>query len=196
MKRWIVLAALLLSAGVHAAEASGESGVYDNSADDDGWGIKEWLFGDQPPPKPPEQAFTKPALSELKRWVPYSVNFESRANDFYIALDSISVGPDDIVRYAFAVVPKRGNVRNLSFEGLDCRTKQYRVYAYGSEDGKSWQDGSQGWKRMVKNQRNAYQGELSAVFCNGGFPEKATTIVDELWDAKKQPSDCPGCRNN
>ncbi|WP_255988116.1 CNP1-like family protein [Chitinolyticbacter albus] len=196
MKSWIALATLLVAVSAHAGEASGESGTYiENSAEDEGWGFKEWLFGDTPP-TPPEQPFTKPELDTLKRWVPYSVNYESRANDFYISLDSISVGQDDIVRYAMAIVPRRGNVRNVSFEGIDCKTKQYRVYAYGNEVGKQWQDGSQGWKRMVKNQRNAYQGELSTVFCSGGTPEKSATIVNELWDSKKQPNDCPGCRNN
>ncbi|TJZ77454.1 CNP1-like family protein [Chitiniphilus eburneus] len=198
MKYLIALLTLCFSATVLAG-AYGESGlrpedVTGNDSTTDK--VLDRVFGSDNPPPPPEQAFTKPALADLKLWQQFNASYTLRNNDYYIALDSLSVGQDDgIVRYAAAVLPKRGKLKNISFEGIDCKSRQYRVYAYGDETGKKWIDGNQRWKRLVKNQRNAYQGEFYDVMCNGGTAYPVPEIDKQLRDTDKQPGDCLGCRS-
>ncbi|BCL76862.1 hypothetical protein JHS3_25980 [Jeongeupia sp. HS-3] len=160
MKRLALIAAFLgLSVSVHADEYNNPQ----TSGDNTGLNIMDMLK-DKELPAPEEKPFDRPELSSLKQWAPFTVNYESRANKFYIAVDSITVSPDDnLVRYAVAVVPK-GGVWNVTYEAMDCSTAQYRVYAYGNSEGQ-WQDLSRKWKKIVKASYNAYAGELIDSFC-------------------------------
>jgi hypothetical protein len=55
--------------------------------------------------------------------------------DFRVFIDpgSLSVGGDHVMRYTLVIVSSTG-VRNISFEGLHCGKREYRRYAYGSDD--------------------------------------------------------------
>jgi len=55
---------------------------------------------------------------------------------FYVDGASLSVGADDVVRYTL-VVAGEGDTRNIMYEGLRCKTKEYKTYSYGQKDG-SW----------------------------------------------------------
>ncbi|UXY15925.1 CNP1-like family protein [Chitiniphilus purpureus] len=192
MKKLIALAALFTCA-TGFASYTGEAGIRPGPVDGDSESVLDRMLGADNPPPPPEQPFTRPELPTLRQWQPYFVNYESRNNAFYLAVDSVSVGPDDIVRYAMAVTPKGGNVKNFRFEGIDCKTKQYRIYAH-SIDGASWAESKQQWKRLVKNQRNAFQGALYEDVCTNGYPDKLADITRALLDTRQQPGDCPGCQ--
>ncbi|AOY00987.1 CNP1-like family protein [Jeongeupia sp. USM3] len=163
MKRLALIAACL-AASVHAAEYNNPQTAGDNT----GLNIMDMLK-DKEQPAPAEKPFDRPELSSLKQWAPFTVNYESRRNSFYIAVDSITVSPDDkLVRYAVAVVPK-GGVWNVTYEAMDCSSAQYRVYAYGSGDGQ-WQDLNRKWQKVVKANYNAYSGELLDDFCRFNDP--------------------------
>jgi hypothetical protein len=99
-------------------------------------------------------------------------------NKFEIALDGIVVGQDDIIRYAVAVTSKGSKVRNVSFEGIDCKTKQYRSYAYLSGD--QWQNLNRPWELIFKDKRNGYQYKLAKEFCWGGSPSTVEKIADSM----------------
>jgi hypothetical protein len=136
------------------------------------------LLKETPLPVPEEQEFTKPDPAKIGKWQEFIANYDSKMNQFYLALDSISVGEDKIVRYAVAVTTKNSDVRNVSYEGLDCKTKQYRGYAYLSGD--KWQNLNRKWEVIVKNKRNGYQGKLLKEFCWGGEPSTVPKIVDSM----------------
>ncbi len=51
----------------------------------------------------------------------------------FIDPDSLSVGGDQVVRYSLVIVSSSG-VRNISYEGLHCGKREYRRYAYGSDE--------------------------------------------------------------
>jgi len=60
---------------------------------------------------------------------------------------SLSVGPDGVVRYTLVVRSDAG-ASNVSYEGIRCRTRERRVYAYARNDG-SWVEASvSGWKTI------------------------------------------------
>jgi hypothetical protein len=136
------------------------------------------LLKDTPLPTPEEKEFTKPDPKKLEKWQEFIANYDSRMNKFEIALDSIAVGQDDIIRYAVAVTSKGSKVRNVSLEGLDCKTKQYRSYAYLSGD--QWQNLNRPWELIFKDKRNGYQYKLAKEFCWGGSPSTVEKIADSM----------------
>jgi hypothetical protein len=56
------------------------------------------------------------------------------ANRFYVDRNSISIGPDRVVRYS-AVIKSPSGALNTSYEGMRCKTSEYKVYAYGIKNG-------------------------------------------------------------
>ena len=56
------------------------------------------------------------------------------ANRFFIDRDSISIGEDRVVRYSTVIKSPSGAV-NTSYEGLRCKTSEYKVYAFGNDSG-------------------------------------------------------------
>ena len=56
------------------------------------------------------------------------------ANRFYIDRNSISVGEDRVVRYSTLIRSSSGAL-NVSYEGLRCKTSEYKVYAFGTNGG-------------------------------------------------------------
>ena len=67
-------------------------------------------------------------------------------NRFYIDRNAVSLGADWVVRYT-AVIKSPSGVANVSYEGMRCKTSEYKVYAYGTRDGTwanarepKWQD--------------------------------------------------------
>lgn len=54
----------------------------------------------------------------------------------YIDGQSLSIGEDKVVRYSMLIKSPSGAV-NASYEGLRCKTSEYKVYAFGTE-GSQW----------------------------------------------------------
>ncbi|SFN49932.1 CNP1-like family protein [Formivibrio citricus] len=169
LPRRLVCLTLFLATGLACAANKEESDV------------SSWIKRDKEnAPPPPEQEFTLPDLAKLKEWRAYKIGKNMGENRVEIAADSVTVGKDDILRYAVAIVTKSG-VRNVFFEGLDCYSGRYRNYAWGTAE-QTWKN-TEGvrWKVADLGVRNAWQGELIKDFCsfNGGsYPAK--TIVDVL----------------
>jgi CNP1-like family len=60
----------------------------------------------------------------------------SSRNRFYIDANSVSIGADRVVRYT-AVIKSPSGASNVSYEGLHCKTAEYKVYAFGIQ-GNKW----------------------------------------------------------
>lgn len=58
----------------------------------------------------------------------------SSKNRYYIDEKSVSLGADRVVRYTLVVKSPSG-VANVSYEGLRCKTSEYKVYAFGTREG-------------------------------------------------------------
>lgn len=54
---------------------------------------------------------------------------------YFIDPASITVGKDYVSRYT-VVIESDSGAKNVIYEGIRCRTGQYRVYAYGTSDNK------------------------------------------------------------
>jgi CNP1-like family len=98
----------------------------------------------------------------------------------YIDRRSLYVGEDGIVRYAMIVRPN-GGIDNITFEGIRCDTREYKIYAVG--DANAWvRVPSPRWApveyKEINNQRKYLWRE---IFCPASGMVKSTAeAVDAL----------------
>lgn len=116
--RWVLLPVVSLFAVQAGAE----------DFDDDDYLQKRWQESEVVLPASPSEA------SLLSFYVSAATE-----NRFFIDGATLAVGSDGVVRYVLVVVSPQG-VRNVTFEGMRCDTKERRVYAAGRMDG-SWSKG-------------------------------------------------------
>ena len=90
---------------------------------------------------------------------------------FFIDARSITTGDDGVVRYTLVARSAEG-VENISYEGIRCEEKGYRIYAAGAREG--WTRIEAPWRkiepRSIQRWRNALQREY---FCPEGFPVRS-----------------------
>ena len=89
-------------------------------------------------------------------------------NRFYVDGPSLSVGPDEVIRFVL-VVRSPSKVSNVSFSAVRCDTREWKDYAYGRAD-KTWAVDEQAkWRPIKASGFNNYQHTLlSEYFCYGG----------------------------
>lgn len=104
-------------------------------------------------------------------------------NDFFVDASSLTVGPDGVVRYVL-VIQSAGGVRNVSFEGLRCETRERRVYAFGRLDGTWSKSRNENWQRIRDVPANRHHAALFYdYFCPGGA---IVAGADEARDALRR----------
>lgn len=90
-----------------------------------------------PPPKPrerlPERDVQAPAISKQTAWVKVTVPNQDEF-EVKVAPQSISIGEDEIVRYAISVTPPVGDAL-VAYEGMRCGPAEWRQYATQKPDG-------------------------------------------------------------
>lgn len=123
------------------------------------------------------------ALREDKPWVesPLHLPAYPQAGDlrtfsvsppssFHYALDkaSISVEPGGLVRYAVVATSAQGAV-NVSYEGIRCPAKEYKIYAVGM-DGKWRLVRDPVWRPIQQRSRYSFRRALMQdALCPGGI---------------------------
>lgn len=91
------------------------------------------------------------------------------SNVFRIDGSSLSVAPDGVVRYVL-VVQSASGVRNVSFEGIRCETREWRLYAFGRPDGSWSKSRSNQWRPIENRAVNQYHATLHReYFCPDGI---------------------------
>jgi hypothetical protein len=87
------------------------------------------------------------------------------SNRYYVDSKSISIGPDRVVRYS-AVIESQSGALNTSYEGMRCKTSEYKVYAYGIKDGE-WSNarGSQ-WRKIERSSADFRFTLYKDYFCD------------------------------
>lgn len=92
------------------------------------------------------------------------------ANTFLIDASTLSVGNDGVVRYVL-VVRTRGGTENVSFEGMRCNERSWRLYATGSRDGQWSKARISQWRPIENKPINRHHAALSRdYFCPNGNP--------------------------
>ena len=104
-------------------------------------------------------------------------------NKFFVDPASISVGSDGVVRYTLVVLSAAG-VRNVSFEGMRCETRERRLYAFGRSDGSWSKSRNDRWEKVREAASNRQHASLfQEYFCPGGV---IVRTADEARDALRR----------
>ena len=87
---------------------------------------------------------------------------------FFVDAKSVSVGKDGVVRYSLIAKSPEGAL-NVSFEGIRCSERKFRIYAFGRPDNTWFEARGSPWQAMPADSRNAQRTVLySEYFCPGG----------------------------
>ena len=70
-------------------------------------------------------------------------------NHFYIERNSVSIGADRVVRYSVIVKSPSGAL-TTSYEGMRCKTSEYKVYAFGIKNGEWTNSHDAQWRAIPK----------------------------------------------
>ncbi|MBE0622279.1 MAG: CNP1-like family protein [Burkholderiales bacterium] len=124
-------------------------------------------IGDQT--RPDEVQVSLPQYPKPENYLPFEV---SATTPFAFSIDakSLSVGADGVVRYTLIAKSAAGAL-NISFEGMRCADRQYRIYAFGTAD-KTWHGARNSkWQTIRLDSRNAQRVVLySDYFCPFAAP--------------------------
>lgn len=129
------------------------------------WGKFEFDFDHEKPWV--ELQAQLPPHPKPENLLPFEVSRTSR-NKYFVDAASISVGEDDVVRYALLVKSSAG-ASNVTFEGIRCQTRERKLYAFGHSDNTWSRAKTSKWERIEKhNAQSLHQMMLySDFFCPG-----------------------------
>lgn len=101
----------------------------------------------------------------------------ARAYRFELDAKSLRVGDDGVVRYSIVITSKTGT-RNVMYEGIRCKQRLYKTYAYGSRKKQLRPIEGAQWQLIPLQGVTAYRGELAgSFFCDGyGLPRTLREI--------------------
>ncbi len=96
---------------------------------------------------------------------------------FFIDTRSISIGKDDVVHYTLIARSPEG-ANNISFEGMRCSNRTYKVYAYlGANDTFRPRTDPQ-WVRVDEAEGNRQRASLYKDYiCSSGVPLRVKDVV-------------------
>jgi hypothetical protein len=98
----------------------------------DEYGQKDEYIGDDPAAWQ-EQSSEFPPLAKDEALLPFIVGGSKPRFHYAIDRISLNVGDDGVIRYSLVIESKSG-VKNSSYEGIRCFSKEYKVYAYGAKN--------------------------------------------------------------
>ena len=114
-----------------------------------------------------EREVVLPAYPTPENLLPFFVS-AATTFDFFIDAASISTGEDGVVRYVLVARSAQG-AETVSYEGIRCSEKTYRIYATGA--GGRWTSRPTAWRpiepRSIQRWHNALWREY---FCPIGVP--------------------------
>ena len=86
-------------------------------------------------------------------------------NHFYVDRNSISIGADRVIRYSVVVKSPYG-ARTISYEGLRCKTSEYKVYAFGVVSGEWTKSPDRQWRKIPRMDGDFRFGLYKDYFCD------------------------------
>jgi hypothetical protein len=114
-----------------------------------------------------EEQVQLPEYPKPENYLPLEVS-ETTSFHFFVDAKSISVGKDGVVRYSLIAKSPEGAL-NISYEGIRCSERQFRVYASGRPDNTWFESRASRWQPIPAETRNAQRSVLYRnFFCPPG----------------------------
>ncbi len=127
-----------------------------------------------------EGEVTIPPYPEDADLLPFSILGPTK-NAYYLEARSISIGSDGVVRYTLVARSPEG-VDTVTYEGIRCKVREWKPYAFGRSD-RSWAPARDArWQRAVRQRADNFRFTLyRAYFCPGGIPRRdAEEVIAEI----------------
>lgn len=121
-----------------------------------------------------EESFELPRFPDEKNLREFYVS-EMTSHRFFIDETTLAIGKDGVVRYAL-VVRTRGGAANVTYEGIRCDTREFKLYATGRQDG-AWAMVRKGEWRLIENK--PINRHHAALFRDYLCPSGATILSPE-----------------
>ena len=113
-----------------------------------------------------------PAYPKEENLLSFSVS-SATANSYAIDAASLSVGKDDVVRYAVVINSPRG-ARTVNYEGMRCDPSEYKIYAFGHPDNTWSKNRYAKWEPYALRSLLSYHKPLfEDYFCPDGIEVKS-----------------------
>lgn len=157
MRRFLLL--ILLWAGLPPAVAEFPANLGAVESPNPNFQEREWV----------EEKVSPPAYPKDADLMEFHVSERSQ-NKFLIDASTLSVGADGVVHYVM-VVKTSGGATNITFEGMRCKTTEYKLYATGRADGTWALSRNDSWRPIKEKDINRQHAALFRdLFCPFGIP--------------------------
>ena len=111
-----------------------------------------------------EAAVQLPPYPKPENYLPFELNVTAPFA-FFVDAKSISVAADGVVRYT-VIAKSADGALNISYEGMRCAEREFRVYAFGSSGNTWFEVRNSKWEPIRSATRNAQRAVLhSDYFC-------------------------------
>ena len=154
---------------------------------------------DVKPPNAFEQAFDDDTTSwqEIQTQLPAApqasslVGFAvSGGTQYRFAIDatSLTIGSDGVFRYVLVATSPQG-VRNVSYEGIRCQTRERKTYAIGRSDGAWVRARNAAWSPVEDVSTNRQHAALmKEYFCPDAYPARDVAEVLGRMRVRTEPT--------
>ena len=121
-----------------------------------------------------------PPMPQQGNMLPFDTGPTS-ALSYALDAKSLSIGKDGVIRYTVTATSRSGAV-NVIYEGLRCKTFEYRQYALGHKNGKWALSRDERWKPVTATVLNQSHSTLARdFFCQAGLVfGTASEIVERI----------------
>jgi hypothetical protein len=112
--------------------------------------------------------------------------FVSSATRFKFSIDlaSLSIGTDKVIHYTLIAQSDQG-AKNISFEGMRCDARTFKVYGYLAASGTFRASVDPVWQRIDEAEANRQRASLyKDYFCSNG---RAASVADLVRSLKSNP---------
>jgi hypothetical protein len=161
----VKITGLLILLGSGATDSIAGS-LFGNDKDDSSW---------------QEIAIQLPSAPDPANLVAFYVG-PTTTQSFSIDAKSVTVGDDSVVRYTVVATSAAG-AKNISYEGIRCKTLEKKLYATGHADG-TWSRARRiEWEPIAENMPNRYHAALAKeYFCQdgGAIAGTAARLIENL----------------
>ena len=106
---------------------------------------------------------------------------------FFVDVSSLDIGSDGVARYVLVILSSSG-ARSVSYEGMRCQTREWRLYASGRPDGTWSKARNTRWLPVREVSGNRYHAALfTDYFCPDGIIAPHVEAVRQAFRKTGQP---------